>query len=96
MASDYPHFVFLVPVDRVIVPQIAIIGVGVGDYLRSEHILVNRYCHTITSLSLVVILIDKSEQRDRDLQWEGEVRRILSMTFYRVKMKLDRRKLVIS
>src|SRR4051794_41602297 len=45
MARNDPHFILLVPMHRVFVAQPAIIAIGVGDDIRSEHVVLKRAAH---------------------------------------------------
>src|SRR5215831_12906912 len=50
VARDYPHLVLLVPVDRVLFPQLAEIGVGVGNDVRAKEVIVDSSNHHAPSL----------------------------------------------
>ena len=45
VAGDYPQLVELVPLDRVFVPDPAIVGVGVGNGLTGKHAVMDRRDH---------------------------------------------------
>src|SRR5690242_14393389 len=45
VARDDPYFIFFVPMDRVFIAQPAVIAIGIGDDVRSEHIVLKRAAH---------------------------------------------------
>ena len=49
MPGDDPQVVQLIPVDRVLFPEAAIIGIGIRHYVCGKHIIV--HCHHRHSLS---------------------------------------------
>jgi len=47
MPCDDPQRVGIVPVDRILVAQPAIIGIGIGDDVRGEHVVLNHSTHNL-------------------------------------------------
>ena len=56
VAGDYPELVLLIPMDRVLVPDPAVVGVGVGDGLAAKHLIADSSNHNVsTSLNFARI-----------------------------------------
>ena len=53
VTSYYPEFVKLVPMDRVLVPDSAILGVGVGDGLTAKHLIVYSSNHNVSTSQIL-------------------------------------------